>query len=776
MRTRYGRRIQRPPQKLVIHSIIYRTQITSIQFKPFVDAVPAPFITPDVNRRALSAKEPSAPTPTSLARPKLGEKPMAGVLQPVPEDGANPNVFTKVFTPKGSPKDVFSDDSKEPSPAAAPASVTNVFQAPMSTFMPPPHVVDANANLRTPFKVFSRPPDVSGNTFTPKSNVFRPFDDAHATLGREDETSRTGLGERTPSRSPQAEADIQENEEVLEEITDDDTSDPQTSEGEDSSTYAQSVEPYRAPLGGRFGEFNVMTPITERTYDFTMSTRGMSTPRDEDAVESAERLAAELRDEEENGDGRFLEAREQNSSFPSFNEAHARPFRVSDGHTIAADGLAMLEEKTGTLSLIDALTTASSFKPPNPCNPFDPPIVSTLLSLIPVNGGFHDLRDREARLLDGLQKFAHKRKRQSGNTSSRSIVDDDMCHPLTLASRRFKVLDKLGEGGFGAVFAAKEVRDDDESFIEDEEDEDVNSSSAVALKIVKPRNLWEFHILRRLHYALLPHLRQSIVLPHALYAYRDESFLILDLCPQGTLLDIVNHATQAGVSQQGACLDELLVMFFSIELLRLVEGMHRAGFIHGDLKIDNCLLRLEDVPGGAAALSGIYSPLGEQGWSYKGIKLIDFGRTIETGLFPVGQQFIADWPVDAKDCPEMRENRPWTYQADYYGLAGIVYCLLYGKYIETSSVTMASQMSTEGSPRYKISTPFKRYWQSSIWSNLFDILLNPGTVRADGRLPLCEELGAVRKEMETWLQSNCNRSSGTLKGLLKKIEVSVYSR
>jgi checkpoint serine/threonine-protein kinase len=727
-----------------------------------------------VSRRALSTKNPSAPTPTSVPPLKLTEKSKAGVLQPVPEDGANPNVFSKVFTPKGSPKDVYLDDEREPSPAAPSGSAINVFQAPATTFMPqPPHVVDTSANTKTPFKVFSRPPDPSGKAFTPKSNVFAPF-------VREEEGPRTVLGERTPSRSPQEDAEDDENhedgpEEHQEEAIADDESDPHTPETGNGSTYEQSVEPYRVPLGGRFGEFNVMTPITERTYDFTMSTRGMSTPRDEDAVEVAERLAAELRDEEYDGNERLIEVREQafDSSFASFDEEPARPFRVSDGHTIPVGSLAALEEKTGSLSLVDALTTASSFKPSNPCNPCDPAVISTLLSLIPVNGGFYDLQNQEVKLLDGLQKFAQKRKRQSGNTSSRSIMSDDMCHSLTLAGRRFKVSDKLGEGGFGAVFAAKEVRDDDESFIEDEEDD---GSSMVAVKVVKPRNLWEFHILQRVHCALPPHLRQSIVLPHALYAYRDESFLILDLCPQGTLLDIVNRASQAGVSQQGACLDELLVVFFSVELLRLVEGLHTAGFIHGDLKIDNCLLRLEDVPGGAAALSSIYSPSGEQGWSYKGIKLIDFGRTIETKLFPVDQQFVADWSVDAKDCFEMRQNKPWTYQADYYGLAGIIYCLLFGKYIEASSVAMTSQMQVGANPKYKISTPFKRYWQSNIWSNLFDILLNPGSVRVDGRLPLCQELGAARKEMETWLQNNCNRSSGTLKGLLKKIEVSVYSR
>src|ERR1700691_4096461 len=328
-----------------------------MQFKPFVDSEQAHFVTPDVNRRALSAKDPGAPTPTSVPRPKLTDKSKTGVLQPVPEDVANPNVFSKVFTPKGSPKDVFSDDSTEPSLAAAPDGGINVLQAPLTTLIPPP-TTDTSASMKTPFKVFTRPPDLSGHAFTPKSNVFTPSVDAKSTTERESAAHGMVLGERTPSRSPHAEAEVEEYEEAVpeeyeEEGTADDPSDVHTPE--DNSTYEQSVEPYRVPLGGRFGEFNVMTPITERTYDFSMSTRGMSTPRDEDAVESAERLAAELRDEEENGDERLIEVRgEFDSSFASFDEERARPFRVSDGHTIPVSGLAALEEKTGTLSLIDA--------------------------------------------------------------------------------------------------------------------------------------------------------------------------------------------------------------------------------------------------------------------------------------------------------------------------------------------------------------------------------------------------------------------------------------
>jgi checkpoint serine/threonine-protein kinase len=325
------------------------------------------------------------------------------------------------------------------------------------------------------------------------------------------------------------------------------------------------------------------------------------------------------------------------------------------------------------------------------------------------------------------------------------------------------------------VFAAKAAdakagADDDDDDDEDEDEDEDDESHRVAIKVVKPSNAWEFQMLRKVHADLPAPLRSSVIHPHALHTFHDESFLILDLCTQGSLLDIINRAGQAGVSQQGACLDELLVMFFTIELLRLLEGLHGAGFIHGDLKIDNCLVRLEDVSP-PSAWAAQYDPTGAGGWHNKGIKLIDFGRTIDTRMFPRGQTFVAEWATDARDCVEMRDGRPWTYQADYFGLAGIVYCMLYGKYIEASSIV--SDTPQADGLRYKLATPFKRYWQADLWTRLFDVLLNPCSVRTDGALPVSDTLALLRAEMETWLQANCDRSSNTLKGLLKKIELSV---
>ncbi|PPQ99147.1 hypothetical protein CVT24_009337 [Panaeolus cyanescens] len=791
------------------------------KFSIFVDPnqQKTPFTTP---RLALGPKE--VLPPASIQRPGSENLPLASNR---PEEKPTDPVF-KVFTPAGKPvplaplRDVFTDDHGKPTPkpkaspkherAKSHHDAMEEVARPTPAFTP---FMDENA--KTPFKVFSRPPEEGQQSlrtaFTPKTHgaafmpfvdskpaAFTPFKDpspAFSAPTQQDMVPKTSrLAESTPftfannHQEPEDEENHQEEAPLHDEDLpmEDDAEHQETEEDEyyeedsQAEQYEMQVplapehlpEEYEdaesfqeVPLGGRFGRFNVMTPITERTFEFTTSTRGGGTPgdrREDDtqraehkAAETAERLAAELREEEdEDEDSR---------------NAPLEPLRLSGDNIPSprAPEVAVFEERTGGLSLLDTLTLSSKFRPPNPCNPFDSSILSALMTRIPTDPHFHDLRGESINMLAGLEKFSKKGKSSSGDYGTMSLV---------LQGHRFMVMDKLGEGGFGSVFRAKDIGvkmhddndDDDES--DEDEDDDEESSSLVALKVVKPRQLWEYHVLRRLHSVLSPSLRRSLVLPHALYAYADESYLVLDLCPQGMLLNIVNNAVSAGVSQAGACLDELLVVFFTIELLRLLEAMHAAGFIHGDLKIDNCLLRLEEVPGGAAAWSGTYSPTGENGWSYKGLKVIDFGRTIDTRLFPPGQQFIADWATDERDCFEIRENRSWTYQSDYFGLAGIIYCMLFGKYIQTNS--LVEYTTEDGQKKYKLSTPFKRYWQGELWTALFDMLLNPTQVQDGGQLPICAPLMEIRKEMEMWLQTNCNRTSNTLKGLLKKVELSCY--
>ncbi|KAJ7475839.1 hypothetical protein FB451DRAFT_1366515 [Mycena latifolia] len=781
-------------------------------FRPFVDEnanasvrkkenTPAkfvPFIDPDTNktpsfsapRAALSLKE--TPTPGGNSRINSSKLTTINKLSSVPEDTKpltvpERNVF-KVFTPaipadqpKPTPlpmRDVFTDDHGKPQPRPTHERAKSYHDSvtPAPPFKP---FVDENGGIRTPFKVFSRPPEGSESAVTPGSNaVFTPYKEVQRAAPPftpfeeiKEESKAPSPPPRTPSWSNTV-VEILDDDEELDQYQDDYQYDDDEDNGvgeylppdQEQEAYEDTGddESYQVPLGGRFGQFTVMTPITERTFEYTSTTARSSTfggtpsrvlgqvEEDEDtggsaaswhderyAANAAQRLVAELQEDE------YQSQDEEPRALSQAQESNGKP---------------------GTLRLADALQLTSNFKPPNPCNPFDRDIMASLLSLTVPDQYFYDLRQREANMLDPLQKFAKRARKTSGNTSNNTGILDGSWFPLNIGGHRFSVCEKLGEGGFGAVFKAKDLGTQEQEDTDDEDEDDEDGSSMVALKVVKPRSLWEYRALRRLHSTFPPHLRRSVVLPHALFAFRDESYLVMDLCPQGTLLNIVNGANAASLSQAGGTLDELLVMFFAVELLRVIEAMHSAGFIHGDLKIDNCLLRLEDVPGGPAAWSSMYKPSGEDGWCHKGLKLIDFGRTIDTRLFPAGQQFIADWDTDARDCFELREQRPWTYQTDYFGLAGIIYCMLFGKYIQANSVS-----TKDG--RHKIETPLKRYWQTEIWDRLFGILLNPCAVRVDGSLPLCHELGEVRAQMEAWLQANCNRASNTLKGLLKKVEV-----
>ena len=652
--------------------------------------------------------------PKTPAPPQSNEN--AGVplrtQRPPPVFSENPvrPVFSRVFTP-------------------APASEKQPFRS-KPTFTP----------LRDPigptFRVFSRPGTQPENAPKP---IFQPFVDKPKRS--ENKVRRKSVGKQVTI--VEEEDEQREDGATGHDVDNDRARTPDEDEGDDAS--------HR----GRYGKrIDVMTPITERTFEVTTTTT--LRPHDaNDATSAALELAAELRADEESDADRDESGLRYDAAFsPQYSDSQDdededNSYRFTTDGPVPQPQVEEIEERTGTLSLEDAITVASSFRPPNPCVPFDGHIISALLSLSPHY--FHDFRNEDKDHLAALQKFCKKRERDKS----------DEAFALDIGGNVYEVMGKLGEGGFGAVFAAADI----------ERQLELQEEVFVAVKVVRPKNLWEFHVLKSLRASLPSHLRISVIEPQALYVFRDESYLILDMCTQGTLLELVNRAQEINVAEKGACLRESLVMFFTIELLRLVEGIHATGFIHGDLKIDNCLLRLGD-----ASLSSTYDPSGAGGWGDKGIKLIDFGRTIDTRQFPAGQQFLADWPTDAKDCPEMRKGLLWTHQPDYFGLAGIIYCMLYGKYFEDNSIV--SHPGEGGKLRYKLAVSFKRYWQVGLWTRLFDLLLNPTLVREDGSLPLCPELGALREEMEEVLvaKDTSHGSALPLKALLGKIIIASDER
>ncbi|GAA6038721.1 hypothetical protein JCM8097_002365 [Rhodosporidiobolus ruineniae] len=468
---------------------------------------------------------------------------------------------------------------------------------------------------------------------------------------------------------------------------------------------------------------------------------------------------------------------------PQGSPSDSRSFEVSLNNSALPEGLTITGNQSGMTTNMLVGNASESTRPSDAASaaadeavidPYDRALIASILERtspsIFEHPDLRDLRSQPANHRADLQKTAKKREKsgKSAGKDRTGVIDE--AWDLELNGEVFSVRDKLGEGAFGAVFRIALTGGD-----EDEDDFDVDGEDelSLAVKVERPANLWEFYVLDQLQQRLPERTRASVVAAQRLYAYSDESYLFLDYCDQGSLLDVVNRAPHSGVaaavSSEG--IDELLALFFVVELLRIVEAFHAAGFLHGDLKIDNCLVRLEDVPGGARAWSTTYDTSGANGWSSKGLKLIDFGQSIDLSVFPDRERsrFSADIEADELDCAEMREKRPWSFEVDYFGVASIAYNLLFGRKIET-------RRSEEGDGRWTTVGQLKRYHQVELWTRLFDALLNPRNVREDGALPITEELGGVRREMEEYLRENGEKAGKSLRGLIKKLEIDAMSR
>ncbi|CUS24521.1 LAQU0S17e00782g1_1 [Lachancea quebecensis] len=312
----------------------------------------------------------------------------------------------------------------------------------------------------------------------------------------------------------------------------------------------------------------------------------------------------------------------------------------------------------------------------------------------------------------------------SKNANKNPIVDFKKTNEL------YCIRSQLGQGGFATVYLAES-----------------STGSLKALKVEKPASIWEFYILKQVEKRLEgQQILASIINVDSLHCFEDESYLVLNYASQGTMLDLINLEKE----RNGGALDESLCMYFAVELMKVLEYIHNVGIIHGDLKPDNCMVRFEE---NSEALSD-YDSNGRGGWDRKGVYLIDFGRSFDLTLFPSGTRFKANWKTDQQDCPEMREGRTWTYEADYYGLAGIIHAMLFGKFIETRLLPNQT---------YALTNSFKRYWRQELWAPLFNDLINSGS---SSELPITSTI----REHRLALEASLEESGGRLRSQVLSLE------
>ena len=475
-----------------------------------------------------------------------------------------------------------------------------------------------------------------------------------------------------------------------------------------------------------------------------------------------------------------------NSKTPSRHKVHDHPLPEVDGDSLSSPFQEIVNEapppRVPRLEIAKSKANVDSPKELHgliikdaQCNPVDDTIRNTILENIHPSlssySGYFDCKSSKCNKAPEIRKYikALTKPKSSSDRTTTTLALPPTLRFLQSSTKSYTIKRELGKGAFAPVYLAEE-----EDAAKDE------TSSLVAVKCELPPTAWEFYIMSTLHVRLPQSKRASVSLlkAHALHIFADEAYLLESYLDQGTLLDLVNLAkSDPASSNTTGTLDESVAMFFTIELLRTVEAMHTVGILHGDLKADNCLVRLSKTSQ-SEDWDSQYAPDGSNGWESKGLCLIDFGRGIDMHAFRDGVQFVADWKTGKQDCVEMREMRPWVWQVDYWGMAGVVHNLLFGKYIEDVVIEENNGAGGRGAGiaskrKYKLREGLKRYWQTELWGSLFEILLNP-TCHVDGeeggKMPCTKGLRSVREAMEAWLEGEGGRRNGGLKGSLRRLE------
>ncbi|KAM4521808.1 mitotic checkpoint serine/threonine-protein kinase BUB1 [Odontesthes bonariensis] len=278
----------------------------------------------------------------------------------------------------------------------------------------------------------------------------------------------------------------------------------------------------------------------------------------------------------------------------------------------------------------------------------------------------------------------------------------------------------LGEGAFATVYQVT----------------DPMTSERKVLKVQKPANPWEFYIHTQLDARLQPAVRRLCSSVHSAHLFHNGSALLGELHNYGTLLNAVNIYK----TLSDKVMPQPLVLYFTICILHTVERLHAARIIHADIKPDNFMLGERFLDNKCFDSESVDH----------GLVLIDLGQSIDMELFPEGTAFTAKCLTSGFQCTEMLSGKPWSYQTDYFGIAGTVYCMLFGTYM---------QVTNEGGV-WKTNGVFRRNPHSDLWLEFFHTLLNV----PDGGSPA--SLHSLRCQLASVLQHDYSSKLPSLKSRL----------
>lgn len=285
---------------------------------------------------------------------------------------------------------------------------------------------------------------------------------------------------------------------------------------------------------------------------------------------------------------------------------------------------------------------------------------------------------------------------------------------------------------------------------------DIVENEDYTLRVCSPADAWDFFISSELRQRLLGHEEslKRFQLASEFYLYRN---LSCSLSPSteanAPSLKQILQLYQA----KGQAMDDSLVLFYAIEMLRLLHLLHSNCIIHANLNLSQLLFISEEASdspvmastgsawtAGSAACGGL--------WASKYLRLIGFQHSIDLKLFPSSAQFQTDLEeYKYLNSVEINMGKPFKQQIDAFSIAENLHLLLFQRPLQPlQSREKRAQIERKA---------FKSSWQEATFQPVFDHLLNYSS-------PL-STFSSMQQALESALEGDKQRAS-SLRMLLAK--------
>ena len=205
--------------------------------------------------------------------------------------------------------------------------------------------------------------------------------------------------------------------------------------------------------------------------------------------------------------------------------------------------------------------------------------------------------------------------------------------------------------------------------------------------------MWEYYISSEISLRLKEEkVSQNFVKAKFLFSYTDKEFLLLDTNNSLSLFDLLNvHQKQA------KRVDETLVIFYALEMMKSVFLLHRINLIHGNINLHSFLLNKQDSSNSKE----------------NSLMLINFQQSIDCNFYDSNTIFQGSLPSDNN----FKQVHPyWSFHVDFYCLASTVYCLLFQQQMKV--------FHDENSNKFTVDIPPNFSSHSGLWKFFFGQLLN----------------------------------------------------